>query len=150
MRLGFDDQYVLLTAVSDGGDAEPLPGEESSDDIVALASAFADGVADARAHWRQALGAARERGETVVIWGAGSKGVGFLATLGLDEEIACAVDVNPAKHGMFMPGTGHEIVPPERLRDIAPDLVIVLNPAYAEEIQRDIERMGLSPAVSVL
>ena len=60
------------------------------------------------------------------------------------------MDVNPSKHGMFMPGTGHEIVPPERLVALAPDLVIVLNPAYAAEIARDIQAMGLNPAVEVL
>ena len=58
-----------------------------------------------------------------------------------------AVDVNPNKHGMFMPGTGHEIIAPERLPEIAPDWVIVLNPAYADEITADIRGMGLRPKV---
>ena len=85
-----------------------------------------------------------------MIWGAGSKGVGFLSTLGISDEIACAVDVNPAKHGMFMPGTGHEIVGPERLREVRPGLVVVMNPVYADEIRHDLEQLGVSAEVDAL
>ena len=52
-----------------------------------------------------------------MIWGAGSKGVAFLSMLGVGDEVDYAVDVNPGKHGMFMPGTGHEIVSPNRLEE---------------------------------
>jgi hypothetical protein len=96
------------------------------------------------------LSAARDRGETAVIWGAGSKGVGFLSTLGLADEVACAVDVNPAKHGMFMPGTGHEVVAPERLADIRPGIVVVMNPAYVDEIGRDLAQLGVDANVLAL
>ena len=72
----------------------------------------------------------------VAIWGAGSKGVAFLTTLGVRSEVAFAVDINPHKHGFFMPGTGHEVVGPERLREAPPDVVVVMNPIYVEEIRR--------------
>jgi hypothetical protein len=85
-----------------------------------------------------------------VIWGAGSKGVAFLSMLGLADEVAFAVDVNPAKHGMFMPGTGHEIVAPERLTEIRPGVVIVMNPVYADEIKQDLSRLGLDANVLTL
>ena len=43
-----------------------------------------------------------------------------------------------------------EIVAPERLREVRPGLVIVMNPAYTEEIQRDLERLGVEATVEAL
>ena len=148
--LDFGSQYVQLIAVLGNQSTTELSGEDSPDEIIGLSRRFAENVTEARDRWRSELGDAHAAGQVVVIWGAGSKGVGFLATLGLDDEISWAVDVNPNKHGMFMPGTGHEIIAPERLPEIAPDWVIVLNPAYADEITADIRGMGLRPKVSVL
>ena len=51
----------------------------------------------------------------MVVWGSGSKAVGYLTTLGLRDEIAAVVDINPHKHGKFLAGTGHEIVGPDAL-----------------------------------
>jgi hypothetical protein len=86
-----------------------------------------------------------KRGRKAVIWGSGSKGVAFLTTLGLGEEIACAVDINPHRHGYFMPGTGHRIVAPEELRKVRPDQVIVMNPIYRDEIGEQLRELGLEP-----
>jgi hypothetical protein len=151
LELTFDDQYVVVAAhAGEPGAGEPLPIEEPPGEVVELAESFARGVDRARREWGDLLRAARERGETAVIWGAGSKGVGFLSTLGLADEIACAVDVNPAKHGMFMPGSGHEIVAPEGLREVRPSIVVVMNPAYAEEIAQDLVRLEVDARVLTL
>jgi hypothetical protein len=87
----------------------------------------------------------RRDGLRMVIWGAGSKGVAFLTTLKIRDEIAYAVDINPYKHGTYMAGTGHEIVGPAFLRKYQPDVVIVMNPIYREDIRQDLNRMGLTP-----
>ena len=115
----------------------------------------AAGAADAFVAWietpRALAGAScggGDRGEVVRRLGGGSKAVGFLAALEVSDEVACVVDVNPAKHGMFMPGTGHEIVPPERLVELQPDLVVVMNPAYADEIRADLARSGSAPSLT--
>jgi len=79
-----------------------------------------------------------------VIWGAGAKGVTFLNTLNLRDQIEYAVDVNPRKHGMFIAGTGQQIVPPEVLRDYQPDVVIVMNPLYEHEIQQIAKNLGIT------
>nr|MBP9503044.1 hypothetical protein [Promineifilum sp.] len=83
--------------------------------------------------------------------GGGSKGVAFLTTLGQTlADIACAVDINPIKTGTFMAGTGQEIVAPLFLKTYRPDVVIIMNPVYREEISRDLEAMGLSPEIRTL
>jgi C-methyltransferase C-terminal domain len=146
----FDDQYLVLTArlsTQADGDLSVLESEESPADVIDCAASFSTGVERTRAEWGALLRGARERGETAVIWGAGSKGVGFLSALGLGDEVAFAVDVNPAKHGMFLPGTGHEIIAPERLSDIGPSIVVVMNPAYVDEIGADLARLGVDARV---
>ena len=82
-----------------------------------------------------------------MIWGSGSKGVAFLTTLKVRDEIGYAVDINPFKAGMFMPGSGHRIVTPEFLKDYQPDVVIVMNPIYLREIRQDLNKLKLNPTL---
>ena len=83
----------------------------------------------------------------MVIWGAGSKGVAFLTTLGVGDAVECAVDINPHKHGHYMPGTGHEVVAPESMQEDRPDVVIVMNEIYKEEIRQQLGGLGLEPEI---
>ena len=66
----------------------------------------------------------RADGKRVVIWGAGSKGVAYLTTLGEIGGIDLAVDVNPHKQGMYLAGTGKRTIAPAELLDVRPDVVI--------------------------
>jgi hypothetical protein len=88
-----------------------------------------------------------KEGRRAVIWGSGSKGVAYLTTLGITDEIEYVVDINPRKQGMFMAGSGHPIVGPDFLRDYRPDLVVVMNAIYTEEIRDHLARLGLAPEV---
>jgi len=86
-------------------------------------------------------------GQRTVLWGSGSKGVSFLTTVGVTDEIASVVDINPYRQGKFMPGTGHEIVGPRFLESLRPDNVIIMNPIYRNEISEDLKKMSLSPNI---
>ena len=99
---------------------------------------------------RNSLQTWRSQGKTVVVWGSGSKSVGYLTTLGLRDEIAAVVDINPHKHGKFQAGSGHEIVGPDALVDIKPDVVVAMNPIYVDEIRADLNRRGLDPELTAL
>ena len=93
--------------------------------------------------WKQKLN--EYQGKKTVIWGASSKGVSFLGTMRIFDQILYAVDINPYKKGTFIPGTGQEIVSPEFLKEYNPDYVIVMNPNYLIEISEDLSRFGLNP-----
>jgi Methyltransferase domain len=73
-----------------------------------------------------------------VIWGAASKGVLYAL---LRERLGCpaatAVDVNPAKQGMYLPGTGLEILSPEYCLACIPPgrRICVMNSNYLTEIR---------------
>lgn len=84
--------------------------------------------------WRGRLEHLRQATRRIVAWGSGTKGTMFLNTAGSQSAIEYIVDINPRKHGKYVPGSGQLIVPPEFLREYQPDLVIVMNPIYAEEI----------------
>jgi SAM-dependent methyltransferase len=145
VHLDYDDQYILVEAKPANGNAELLPQrlEEEPADVVDAVSTFVRELADVEEHWLSELRHARATGGRTVIWGSGSKGVSFLTTLGIQDEISHVVDINPHKHGKFMAGTGHEIVAPDALRELRPDLVIAMNPIYLEEIQADLDRLSL-------
>ena len=83
-------------------------------------------------------------GGRTVVWGAGSKGITFLNTLQIKDEIEYVVDLNPRKQGMYIAGTGQKIIPPEMLVDYQPSSVIVMNPIYKSEIQKIIDGFGLT------
>ncbi|MEM7262830.1 MAG: class I SAM-dependent methyltransferase, partial [Planctomycetota bacterium] len=87
----------------------------------------------------------KAEGKKPVVWGSGSKGVSYLTTLGITDEIEVVVDINPHKHGKFLAGTGHVIVGPDDLVEIKPDVVLVMNPIYVEEIRADLNARGLDP-----
>ena len=93
--------------------------------------------------YRRKLENIKSRGQRAVVWGAGSKGVTFLNTL-KNLQIDYVVDINPHKQGMYIPGTGQRIVPPEFLRDYQPDIIIVMNPIYKSEIGQLAKNLDLT------
>ena len=97
------------------------------------------------AHWNARLAALREDGRRAALWGSGSKAVAFLTALEVGEAIECVVDINPRKQGMYMAGTRQRIVPPAFLTDDRPDVVIVMNPVYSDEIRSELLSLGLEP-----
>jgi SAM-dependent methyltransferase len=151
LALDYDDQYILI-------EGRPARGvrlarhelEEPVDDIADAVRSFRTRFADIRRGWFERLSAARADGRRVVIWGAGSKGVSFLTTLGVEREVEYAVDINPHKHDKFMAATGQRVVAPELLREYRPDLVIAMNPIYLDEIGDRLAAMDLHPQLTAV
>ena len=76
------------------------------------------------------------------VWGAGAKGGTFCNLADPDcSRVTAVVDVNPAKQGMFLPGTGHAIVSPIEAKNAV--AVLVLNPNYFAEVRSTAGRLGL-------
>lgn len=93
--------------------------------------------------WQDELDKISGTGQRAVVWGAGSKGVSFLNTLSSKHAIDYEVDLNPRKQGMFVAGTGQQIVPPAFLKEYQPDLVVIMNPNYEKEILQILDDMDL-------
>jgi hypothetical protein len=95
--------------------------------------------------WHSRLRALMNERQRVVLWGAGARSVGFTSAVGAADQIRFVVDLNPRKWGHYLSGTGQEIVPPEFLRDYSPNVVIIMNRIYRNEIESSVRDMGLSP-----
>ncbi|MHA7829031.1 MAG: class I SAM-dependent methyltransferase [Roseovarius sp.] len=143
--LGYDDQYIIQYA--EPGSGPSRPEEDDLATILSLCDSFPEKVAETRAYWTEKVRTAQQKGRKTAIWGGGSKGVAFLTTNGLRDEVTYVVDINVHKQGKFMPGTGHVVSAPEALRNDPPDLVVVMNPIYVTEVRQALADMALSPEV---
>lgn len=108
----------------------------STETVDGHVNGFADRYRQQISKWRKEIAGLRRSGTKTVVWGAGSKGVTFLNVLKAVSGIDYVVDINPHKHGYFVPGTGQNIVPPEFLQKYHPDKIIVMNPVYFDEIRK--------------
>ncbi len=163
----YDEQYLMIEAypaseLGNGGaeedkthtggfSSDPLTGEESPEETLEMVRYFVEHADAKRSQWRTKLADWRATARRVVLWGGGSKGVAFLTTLSQSrDDIAYAVDINPLKHGTFMAGTGQEIIAPESLQTYRPDVVIIMNPVYRDEVTAELTALGLSPQIETL
>ncbi len=146
LYLAYGDQYIIQYAEANGrASGVPLDLEMDLDRARGLAEAFPGRVREVQAYWHDFVETRRAKGKRIAIWGGGSKGVSFLTSTGLGTAVDQVVDVNPFKQGKFLPGTGHLVVAPESLPEAPPDVVIIMNPIYLDEIGSHLHRLGLNP-----
>jgi SAM-dependent methyltransferase len=144
----YNDQYLILEARP----ATKTTWEKVNQayDLKTLeqrAKAFSKNSQRKADEWKKFIRSQFDQGRRVVLWGSGSKAVSFLTTLKIGDEITYVVDINPYRQGTYVPGTGHEIVAPEFLRNYKPHTVIVMNPIYREEITEQLNQWNLFPEV---
>lgn len=142
----FDGQYLAV----DLGANLPAPnqvvfGGQGLRSERAIIARFREQHATVIQHWRQRLDSIGY--EACVLWGAGAKGLGFLNAVDPDRRLAAVVDLNPAKHGRFLPGTGHRVDPPTSLRGDDLRAVVVTNPSYRTEVERSLADLDVGAEV---
>ncbi|NEO20775.1 MULTISPECIES: class I SAM-dependent methyltransferase [unclassified Moorena] len=146
IKEAFGGQFLCLEAKPVHGEipnsyGKPDEIEVLTRDIASFTARFQEKLES----WQHKLTTIAQTDKKAVAWGAGSKGVTFLNLLKCQDVIDDIVDLNPRKQGKYVAGTGQEIVPPEFLQDYQPDLVIVMNPIYEEEIRQLCNNLGLTP-----
>jgi ABC-type Fe3+-hydroxamate transport system substrate-binding protein len=146
----FGKQFVTIEAKL-ASDSTPAAPDETAvlaqltEDVKAFAANYQQKVD----HWAGIMQQVKEKNQKAVIWGTGSKGVTFLNVLDPDRLISYAVDINPRKQGKFVGGTGQEIVSPDFLRDYQPDVVIIMNANYKEEISNTVKGLGVDAEILI-
>ena len=150
----FAGQFLCLEAVDDGAPAAVAPAQLAEvppgDELLAMAAGLGGEVDCLLAHWRAEFARIAAAGGRVAVWGSGSKGVTFLNLMGADGVIGVPVDINPAKHGLYLPGVGRQVVAPDALPSLDIALVLVMNPVYAQEIEGMVRGLGVQvPVVAV-
>ena len=148
LELLYDRQYIVQYAKPARKLTQPhLLLEQDVEEMHALAAGFPERVGESLNSWREYVRSAWSSGRRVVLWGGSSKAVSFLTTLGLTEEVAAVVDINPYKQGKFVPGSGHAVIAPKALVAEPPDLVLVMNPIYVNEIAMCLKALDLEPEI---
>jgi SAM-dependent methyltransferase len=148
MYPAFGDQFLCVEASARPGGAErDVAGDLGK--LRELAVRYSAEYGRKVTQWEKRLRELRETNQTVALWGAGSKGITFVNTVPGGNEIAWLVDLNPRKHGRFVPGTGQPVVAPGTLREFVPDVVLVMNPLYVDEIRALTQQLGLRPVIEV-
>lgn len=136
LYFAYGNQYLLV-------EAQPvkIPSsyihslEESVEEVVQYVENFTAEIDAKLAFWKSHLEKAQKDNQRVVVWGSGSKCVAFLTTLDTIDKIEYVIDINPHRHGKFIPGVGKEIMPPGFLKAYQPDQVIIMNEIYRGEIE---------------
>ena len=135
---------------------EASPGAEVPSELDAVGhlleeevAGFADAYAERLERWKRQLDDIRKNGKRAVLWGAGARGDTFLNAIGINDEIPVVVDLNPRKWGKHMAGTGQQIHSPEELKTYSPDVVVVANEIYLEEIRGSLREMGVDAEVLI-
>lgn len=146
----FGGQFLSLEARPAAGEVPTLQESWSHlDTLRAYAAAFPIRYHEKIRGWQHRLDELYKRGQRVVIWGTGSKGVMFLNMLDTHGIIPYAVDINPRKQGNYVAGSGQRIIAPRDLGEYRPDVVVIMNPLYRDEIYDTLASAGLSPALLV-
>lgn len=141
----FDGQFLCIEARAKNGEAASSPDDKSDlPEMAQEVASFADYYENKLNEWRNELERISRLGQRCVVWGGGARGVSFLNMLETQDQIEYVVDINPRKHGMYIAGTGQQIVSPEYLRAYRPDVVIVMNPIYKEEIRQQLAEVGVT------
>jgi len=138
----YDGQFLAIEARPGVGVAANVSDFGAAGDLF---RGFGDACRKKLGFWRHKLGELSGARKSVVLWGAGSKGVSFLNTLNVSSSlIEFAVDLNPRKHGRFIAGTGQRIVAPDFLKSYRPETIVIMNPVYRSEIQNDLRGLELT------
>jgi DNA-binding CsgD family transcriptional regulator len=146
--LVYDGHYIVLEARR-----APAPARAKAEDEAArerhgeamtqAAERFTARLEETISRGRAHLERLAEDGP-VVLWQASVKAVGILDVLGLGHLVEAVVDINPGKRGLHLAGSGHPIVGPAQLPDLAPAHVVCMNPVYIPEIQAAIDSHGVT------
>jgi hypothetical protein len=150
IETGYDGQYVMIDARPENGRSPAIVSEDDLNQLQSLINGFPGKFQNKFSKWKERIDKFYANGRRIVLWGSGSKGVAFLTTLGINNEVEFVVDINPHRQDCYMAGTGHGIVAPDFLKEHRPDVVIVMNAIYKAEIQKDLQKLGLSPEILIL
>jgi hypothetical protein len=96
MYLEYDDQYLFIEAKPVNTPSSKIhPLEESVDELKDLTKLFTSKINGTLDAWRNKFAELREKNLKTVVWGGGSKSVGYLTHFNREGVIEHVVDINP-------------------------------------------------------
>jgi len=145
-RPAFDGQYLHIEArPAPTGSTREIVRPHSTPDLWPKIQAFLDGLEHRIEACEEKIDAFSRAGGCA-IWGAAAKGTTLANTLDpQNRRIRFLIDINPAKQGKYVAGTGHPIVSPAHLKDRNARVagILNMNPNYLEENRMILSEMRL-------
>jgi SAM-dependent methyltransferase len=138
-----DGQYLSIEGALDSNDVarHPVSTHVGRREDLAEMHRFADTFHGKVSYWRNRVHELRRAGQKLVAWGAAGRGITFLNLVDPVGEIRQIVEINPARQGKHIPGTGALVIAPESLVEYRPDVIILTNATYANEIKQQVSRL---------
>lgn len=146
----YGDQYLLIEAKASNTPGKHFDIEEGVGEQKQRVREFKTKVEAQLNDWRQKLTTFKSQGKKVVVWGGGSKSVGFLTNFADIDLIEYVIDINPNMTGNFIPGIGKQYQAPSFLKAYKPEVVIIMNGVYTQEITRSLHEMDVYPEIFAL
>lgn len=140
-----NDQYLSLEAMPVAEGSTAYSGDVARLDRRQL-SRFSNRSESHISGLKDQLDGLVAQGKKVVSWGSAGRGITFLNAAQTQDKIHYVVDINPDRQGLFIPGTGQEVIGPGALQQVNPDVIILTNMTYATEIKEQVKSLGLTPA----
>ncbi|MHC4216932.1 MAG: class I SAM-dependent methyltransferase [Planctomycetota bacterium] len=147
----FENQFLTIEAVPRPQAAKPATGRAvDSGPTSQFVTRFGETYREKTGLWRHRLAELEARRARAVVWGAGSKGVTFVNVMNVsDQVVPFLVDLNPYKQGKYVARTGQRVIAPDDLSTYEPDVVIIMNPVYRDEIRQALDTRGVRADVLV-
>jgi SAM-dependent methyltransferase len=142
----YDDQYLIAEAVAMDRSA-PGTAAIAPDTTFAALEQFSAEVGESIALCRQKLASLADPDAPLLLWQGASKTVGFLSALSEPACIDSAIDLSPSRHGKFLPGSALPVYAPQELLRLRPRHIVLMNPVYLAEVQRQVDSLGVAATV---
>jgi hypothetical protein len=145
-RLAFDEQYLCIEAKpATPGSTAGTPRPRPTPELWAKIQSFLARLEKRMEACEEKIEAFARAGGCA-IWGAAAKGTTLVNEMDpQNHRIRFLIDINPAKQGKYVPGTGHPIVSPEHLKDWNGHIagIVNMNPNYLEENRKILSQLSL-------
>ncbi|MFT5165770.1 MAG: SAM-dependent methyltransferase [Saprospiraceae bacterium] len=149
--LCWHDEFLSIEARPNTKGTPPqLPDPSRIGLLEGVIKEFADGFAALKMDYQQKIDTIKASGKKAMAWSAGARALTFFNIYDLKKDVPYIVDINVNRQGKFLPGSGQPIVAPEFAIEYQPDIIIITNPTYADEIKDHVKQMGLKPEFWVL
>jgi SAM-dependent methyltransferase len=143
VRAVYEDQFLGVMARHTGRRATTEAGAHEQGRLQRTLHAFDRAAQETVRRATQVLRRLDDLGRRAVVWGAGARTTTYLNLTGAARELDAVVDSNPNKHGTFVAGTGHPVVAPASLPEIDPQVVVLTNPVYTDEVGEALVATGV-------
>ena len=134
-RLAFDEQYLCTEAKPAMAGSTVRTSRPRSANLWSKIQSFLARVEERMEACEEKIDFFDKAGGCA-IWGAAAKGTTLVNTIDPENRrVRFLIDINPARQGKFVPGTGHQIVSPEYLKEQNGRIagIVNMNPNYLEE-----------------